>query len=114
MTACGLGLGEGVAGVGFVEEDLSLEVGGLDEVAVDEGKGADSGAGEERGRGRSHGPAAYDGNVGGGKALLAKRADAGEENLTGVAVVIRDCVSGICYCVGGGGRGSRVVLGREL
>ena len=109
-----LSLGEGVAGVGFVEEDLSLEVGWLNEVAVDEGEGTDSGAGEERGRGRSHSPAAYDGDVGGGEALLAEGADAGEENLAGVAVVIRDCSGGIGDCASGGGAGGRVVLGREL
>jgi len=63
VAAGGLGLGEGVAGVGFVEEDLALEVGWLDEIAVDEGESADTGAGEERGGGRSHGPAADDGDV---------------------------------------------------
>ena len=49
FAAGGFGFGEGLAGVGLVEEDLALEVGGLDEVAVDEGEGADAGAGEERG-----------------------------------------------------------------
>lgn len=47
LAAGGFGLGKGFAGVGFVEEDLALKVGGLHEVAVDEGEGADSGAGEE-------------------------------------------------------------------
>jgi hypothetical protein len=49
LAAGGFGLGEGFAGVGLVEEDLTLEVGGFDEVAVDEGEGADAGAGEEGG-----------------------------------------------------------------
>jgi hypothetical protein len=34
-------------GVGLVEEDLALEVGRFDEVAVDEGEIPDSSAGEE-------------------------------------------------------------------
>ena len=47
LAAGGLGFGEGVEGVGLVEEDLTLKVGGLDEVAVDEGEGSDAGAGEQ-------------------------------------------------------------------
>jgi hypothetical protein len=47
LAAGGFGFGEGVAGVGFVKEDLALEVGGFDEVTVDEGEGADAGASEE-------------------------------------------------------------------
>src|SRR5207302_219600 len=43
LAAGGFGLGEGVAGVGLVEENLALEVGGFDEVAVDESKGTDAG-----------------------------------------------------------------------
>ena len=87
VAAGGLGLGERLEGVGLVEEDLALEVGGLDEVAVDEGEGADAGAGEQRGGGSSGGTAADDGDVGGGELLLARGADAGKENLAGVAVV---------------------------
>ncbi len=90
MAACGLGLGEGVACVGFVEEGLALEVGGLDEVAVDEGERADTGAREQRCGGRSHGPAADDGDVRGGETLLAEGADAGEEDLAGVTVGVGD------------------------
>ncbi len=47
LAAGGFGFGEREEGVGLVEEDLALEVGGLDEVAVDEGEGSDAGAGEE-------------------------------------------------------------------
>ena len=89
LAAGGFGLGEGFEGVGFVEEDLALEVGGLDEVAVDEGEGADAGAGEQRGGGGSGGSDADDGDVGGGEQLLAGGADAGEEDLAGVAVFAR-------------------------
>ena len=113
VAAGGFGLGEGVAGVGFVEEDLALEVGGLDEVAVDEGEGADSSACEERCGGRAHGSAAYDGDVGGGKTLLADSADAGKENLTGVSVFIRDYSGGIGDCVSGGGYGVELSWGES-
>jgi hypothetical protein len=88
LAAGGFGFGEGVAGVGFVEEDLALEVGGLDEVAVDEGEGADAGAGEEGGCSCSGGSDAYDGDVDGGEELLAGGSDAGEEDLAGVAFLI--------------------------
>ncbi len=103
VAARGLGLGKSVMGVGLVEEGLALEVGGFDEVAVDEGERADTGSGEQRGGGRAHGPTADDGDVRDGEALLAERADTGKENLAGVAVLVRD----------GAGRG-RVVLGRDL
>jgi hypothetical protein len=99
LPACGLGLGERVAGVGLVEQDLALEVGGFDEVAVDEGEGADAGAGEERGGGGSGGSYADDGDVGGAQQMLAFGSDAGEEYLPGVAVVVGDGV--------GDGRGKR-------
>ena len=86
FTAGGFGFGEGVAGVLLVEEDLALEVGGLDEVAVDEDKVADAGAGEERGGGGPGGADADDGDTGAGEGLLAGVADAGEEDLAGVTV----------------------------
>ncbi len=83
VAAGGFGFGEGVAGVGFVEEHLALEVGGLDEVAVDEGEGADAGAGEEGGGGGSGGADADDGDVGAGEELLAGVADAGRRGFGG-------------------------------
>lgn len=99
LTAGGFCLGERVEGVLLVEEDLTLEIGGFDEVAVDEREGADPGAGEERGCRGSGGSAAYDGGVSGGEALLACGANAGEENLAGVTLAVVDR----CRC--GCGRG---------
>jgi hypothetical protein len=96
VTAGGFGLGEGGAGVVFVEEHLALEVGGFDEVAVDEGKPADAGAGEKAGSGGSGGSDADDGDVGSAEELLAGGADGGEEDLAGVAVLIRDSVGAGC------------------
>ena len=84
LAASGLGFRERFAGVGLVEEDLALEVGGLYEVAVDEGEGTDAGAGEEGSRCCSGGSAADDGDVGGGEEALAGGSDAGEEDLAGV------------------------------
>lgn len=90
MAAGGFGFGESGAGVVFVEEHLALEVGGLDEVAVYQGKPADASAGKEAGRGCAGGSYADDGDVGAGEELLAGFADAGEEDLAGVAVLIGD------------------------
>lgn len=104
VEAGGFGFGEGGAGVGFVEEHLALEVGGLDEVAVDEGEAADAGAGEEAGGGGPGGSDADDGDVGAGEKLLAGGADGGEEDLAGIAVLIGDGRGG-WVCVGGGGVG---------
>ena len=88
VAASGFGLGEGFAGVVFVEEDLALEVGGLDEVTVDEGEAADAGAGEETGGGGTGCADSDDGGVGVAEAMLALGADAGEEDLPGVTVEI--------------------------
>ena len=87
LAASGFGFGEGLEGVGLVEKDLALEVGGFDEVAVDKSESADTGAGEQRGCGGSGGSATDDGDVGCGKHLLSGGADSGEEDLTGVSVV---------------------------
>ena len=90
LAARGFSFREGFAGIGFIEEDLSLEVGGFDEVSVDESESADAGAGEERGCRGSGGSDADDGDMGVGEVLLTGGADAGEEDLTGVAVMIGD------------------------
>ena len=90
VEACGFGFGKGGACVGFVEEHLALEVGGLDEVAIDEGEMADAGAGEEAGGCCSCGADADDGDVGVGEELLAGVADAGKEDLAGVAILVGD------------------------
>ena len=85
LAAGGLGLGEGVSRVPFVEEDLALEIRGLNEVAIDEGEVADAGAGEERGGRGPGGADADDGDMGASEGQLAGLADAGKEDLAGVA-----------------------------
>ena len=87
-AACGFG--QTFARVGFVEEDLALEIGRLDEVAVDEGERADAGACEQRGRGRAHGSAAHDGNMRLASLLLPAVANAREKDLARVAIFLRD------------------------
>jgi len=87
FTAGGLGLGQGGEGIGLIEEDLPLEIGGFDEVAVDQGQGAHPRASEQS-RGCGTGCAnADDGDVGLGEQSLSPGADAGEEDLAGVALV---------------------------
>ena len=49
----GLGFGQGGEGVFFVEQHLALQIGGLDEVTIDQGESADASAGEEAGGGGS-------------------------------------------------------------
>ncbi len=104
FAAGGFSFGEGVACVGLIEEDLALEVGGFDEVAIDEGEGSDASAGEEGCGGGSGGPYADDGDVSSGEELLAGGADAGKEDLTGVAVVrvVRRDSGGVWMDRGGG------------
>jgi hypothetical protein len=92
VAAGGFGFGEGGAGVVFVEEHLALEVGGLDEIAVDEGEMADAGAGEEAGGCCAGCADTDDGDVRMGEELLAGFAYAGKEDLAGVAVLVTDRV----------------------
>jgi hypothetical protein len=44
LAAGGFGFGEGFESIGLIEENLTLEIGGLNEVAVDEGECADPSA----------------------------------------------------------------------
>ena len=90
VAAGGFGFGQGVEGVGLVEEDLALEVRGFDEVAVDEGERGDTGAGEQAGGCGARGPDSNDSGVSGTEFLLAFGADAGEEDLAGVALGVGD------------------------
>ena len=90
LQAGGFGFGKAFPGVGLVKQDLTLEVGGFDEVSVDEGEGADASAGEQGGSGGSGGSNPDDGYVGGGEELLTGVADAGKENLAGVTILIGD------------------------
>lgn len=82
----GGGFGKGLGGVVFGEEPLALEIGGFNEVAIEDGEVPDAGAGESGGVISAESAAADDGDAGGEEAGLAFGADAGEENLAGIAV----------------------------
>ena len=85
-AAGSFGLGQGFSGVLFGEEHLTLEVGGLDEVAVDDGEVADAGPREQTGGSGSGGSAADEGNVSGGELLLASDTDGRKKTLPGIAI----------------------------
>lgn len=86
----GLGLGQRLQGIGFVEEHLALKIGGLDEVAIDQGEGADPGARQQRGCGCPGCSAADDRHVSCGKPGLSFGTYTGEENLAGVSLLVLD------------------------
>lgn len=87
LTGCGYGLGEGLAGVMFVEQKLALQIAGLDVIAVDDAQESHAGAGEKRCQDRARGAASDDGYAGRGEFVLTFGADGGEEDLAGIAVV---------------------------
>lgn len=66
-----------------------MEVGEFDEVTIDDTDKADAGASEHLSLGGSESPTADDCDSSVGEASLSFCADAGEEDLTGVAVVAR-------------------------
>ena len=85
LAGGGNGLGQGLGGVGFIEQRLALEIAGLDVIAVDDADGADAGAGQQSGGGRSGGAAADHGDARGAQALLSFGADAMKQHLARVA-----------------------------
>jgi hypothetical protein len=90
VAAGGFGFGESGAGVVFVEEHLALQVGRLDEIAIDEGEVADARARKKPCGGRAGCAYTNDGDVRMAKELLSSFTDAREEDLTGVTLAVRD------------------------
>ncbi|MEY2727522.1 MAG: hypothetical protein RLZZ458_3389 [Planctomycetota bacterium] len=84
-AVCSDGFGELFGGVGFVEEDLALEVGEFDEVAIDDADVSDAGAGQAVGKYAAECTAAGKQDSAVFKALLSEFADAAEEHLFVVA-----------------------------
>lgn len=82
----GEGLGRCGVGVELGVEALALEVGGFDDVAVDEGEAANAGTGEEVGGDAAERAQADDAGVGGEEALLRIGAKVGEDGLSRVPV----------------------------
>ena len=81
--------GSSGAGVVLVEESLPLQVGGLDEIAVENSDAADASAHQQPGGGRANRAAAYNHGTRGKKAPLAFFANSGEEHLTRVLFLKR-------------------------
>src|SRR5580658_3282029 len=86
FAARGLGLGKRFARILLVEEHLALKIALLDEIAIDEGKFADSRAREQAGGGGTGGSDTDQGNMGLLKLLLAFRADAWKEYLPRISL----------------------------
>src|SRR6266436_4211778 len=80
----GNGLGQNIEGVGFIEEGLTLQVRGLDEIAIDDSEVADARTNEKIGGGSADGAATDDGRPRGEQPLLPLRADPGKEHLARV------------------------------
>lgn len=80
----GDGFGEGIAGVGLVEESLTLEIGRLDEIAIEDSNAADAGADQQAGRGGANSSAANDYGAGGEEALLALESEVRKKDLPGI------------------------------
>ena len=81
---CSDGFGQGIAGVGFFEERLALEIGEFDEIAVNDAEAAKSRANEQAGADGSESAAADENGAGFEQALLASFADGGEKDLARV------------------------------
>jgi len=75
------GLGENVEGIGLVEERLTLQVRGLDEIAIDDSEVAYAGTNEKIGGGSADSTATDNGRPRGEQSLLPFRADPGEKHL---------------------------------
>ena len=80
----GDGFGEGITGIGFVEKSLPLEIGRLDEIAIDNSDAAYAGTDQQAGGSSANGAAANDYGVGGEEALLALEAEALKKYLPGI------------------------------
>jgi len=90
----GDGFGELGAEVVFIEEDLTLEVGEFDEVAVNESDVSNACADEGFGEDGAERADATDENAGVQEALLSCRADPVKEDLAAVAIEVRGAVTG--------------------
>lgn len=84
----GFGFGPGLAGIGFIEKDLPLQIGPFDKVTIDEDQMAHASPDEELGAQGPEGAAADDEGGGVAESGLSRAADVGQEHLSMIAVVI--------------------------
>jgi hypothetical protein len=85
LSGGGLGLGQVRADVVLIEEHLSMEVMGLNEVSVDDAEVADTRAHEGIGEHAAQRSAADEYRAGGEQAFLAFLTKRGEKHLPGIA-----------------------------
>ncbi len=83
LEAGGGGGGFGLAGIGFGEEDLALEIGEGDDIVVDDDEVADAGGGEVEEGWAAETASAETEDGGAGEFILGFGAEAGEGELTG-------------------------------
>ena len=81
--------GQGFLGVGFIEEGLTLQVGRLDEIAVNDSQLTDASADQKTGCGSSNRTATDDDRTGGKQPFLAFRTDPGEKHLARIFLLER-------------------------
>jgi len=81
------GFGQGFAGVCFIEQGLPLEVGGFDEISIDNAKASDSRANQEIGRGRPDCSTADQDRASIGQALLTLGTKGREQHLPRIFLV---------------------------
>ena len=80
----GDGFGESFAGVIFIEQGLALEIGRLDEIAIEDANAAYAGADEQAGGGCANGTATNDYGAGVEETLLTLEAESFKKYLPGI------------------------------
>ncbi len=87
FTGGGDGLGKGVGSVFFIEQRLTLQIAGLDVVAVDDAQSSNTGASQQAGQGGAGSSASDNGHAGGSEFSLAFGADTAKQNLARITLV---------------------------
>ena len=81
--------GQSFLGIRFVKKRLALQVGRLDEIAVNDSQLTDAGADQKIGGGSANRATTDDCGAGGKQPLLAFRTDPGEEHLARIFLMER-------------------------
>ena len=80
----GDGFRQRLGSVGFVEQNLALQVAGLNVITVDDAKVSHAGARQQRSQGRAGSSATDDGDTGFRQSRLTRFADGRKEDLAGI------------------------------
>ena len=81
--------GQGFLGIRFVKKRLALQVGRLDEIAINDSQLTDAGADQKIGGGSADGTATDDDGTGSEQPLLTFRTDPGEKHLARIFLLER-------------------------